>query len=854
MSMMIDTANEKEPTRRNWVSFWALLTLQTQNAFNDKAAQFLLIPLAGLLAFHAKARGEEVGFLGENMAYVLGALMVLPFILLAPVAGWLSDRYSKTRVIRATLCLQFAVLLLISLALWMQSLPLAVFGFFLLSVESVLLSPAKKGITKELVGHSHLGFASGVLEMSVILAVCAGQIISGWWYDARLEAGHDTWQAALLPLALISAGAFLSLGVSLVLERVPSVGRRPFEFKIIVEHFGQLKTVWRDRRLRLSGVGVSFFWGFAGFINLVAIQIGSEMSGGGGEGFATENSWLMLAASGGIALGGVVASLVCKKKIELGLIPFGGLIMVIGSMALALGPIERGWLMVWLAIAGAGGALLLVPLNAYLQDVCPPETRGKVLAGLNLMDCLAGLFAVAVQFAMEHWKVSYFWQFSALAMVSLGITLYSARLLPQDLARFVVLSIFRSFYKVKVLHGERIPKTGGVLMVCNHVSYIDGFILSATSPRPIQFLLFDEYFNHPWVGRVVRFFGAIPISRSRAKDGVRLAVKALEAGEVVCIFPEGQLTRTGAMNEWMRGFELIARKAKCPVLPIAMDGVWGSIFSFERNRFLFKKPYSLPYRVRVNCGELIPDSEVSGPAIRCRVEALRTEAFSDRALLKSPAKRLVREVSVLSDPSGVLHRADELRGLSENEQREILANAMQVAELNALQRAQTVLVHAPALAHCWEVMTVAVPLLLDLKLVVVSGDESLEKLLHLSEQYSVDAWVGGDWISAQWRALGGKLEQVPCFDFSPSALQCAEACSENPTFPCLAQDGRVIAMSMPHPPMQTEINDPQEGFRLGTWGWLLPGFVVEIGEAQVTLRGPALGERSVKVSGTFLGW
>ena len=143
MSRMIDTASDDVPTRRNWASFWSLLTLQTQNGFNDKAAQFLLIPMAGALVFQAKAQGQDVGFLGENMAHVLGALIVLPFILFAPLSGWVSDRFSKTLVIRGALCMQLAVLALIVVAVGMKSLPLAVLGFFLLSVESVLLSPAR---------------------------------------------------------------------------------------------------------------------------------------------------------------------------------------------------------------------------------------------------------------------------------------------------------------------------------------------------------------------------------------------------------------------------------------------------------------------------------------------------------------------------------------------------------------------------------------------------------------------------------------------------------------------------------------------------------------------------------------
>jgi len=853
MSQMIDTAGDDIPTRRNWFSFWSLLTLQTQNAFNDKAAQFLLIPLAALLALNASESGQDVGFIGKNMTHVLGALMVLPFILFAPLAGWVSDQFSKTMVIRGTLCVQFVVLLLICGAVWMQSLPLAVFGFFLLSVESVLLSPAKKGITKELVGHSRLGFASGVLEMSVILAVCAGQIISGLWFDAGLKSGRSAWDAAFFPLTLVAAGAFLSLGVSLCVERVPSIGHRKFEAKILIEHFGQLKEVWENRKIRLSGVGVAFFWGFAGFINLVAIQIGKDLSGGGGQGFATENSWLMLAASGGIAIGGVIASLISRKKIELGLVPLGGLVMVVGSLALGFGPIERGWVMAWLAISGAGGALLLVPLNAYLQDECPPESRGKILAGLNLMDCLAGLLAVAVQFAMAHWKLPYGAQFGALAVVSLLVTCYSTRLLPQQFARFLLLSAFRSIYRIRTLNEDQVPKEGGVLLTPNHVSYIDAFILSVACPRSIQFVLFDEYFSHRFVGRIVRLFDAIPISATRAKDGLRIAAKSLEEGNVVCIFPEGQLTRTGGMNAFMRGFEMIARRAKCPVLPAAMDGVWGSIFSFERNRFLKKKPYTLQYGVTVNFGELIPAREAGATVVRRRIDALRAEAFAERSVLQKPSRVLGRSVKVLAGDVAELNTLlEKLRKLPENQQREVVANALQMSELNAIQRGQTLMLDLDGLDRqgsgdgAQMVVGCCLAQWLDLQVVVVSDSMPTSEMVSLAKKYHVDQWVGGARLAEVWMqndVAGG------CFDFSEDALTLVREGGGKSVFPCLMVDGKVISMSMPHPAQQTEINEPQDGHRRGTWGHLLPGFEVECDEAGLTLTGVSCKEKPLRIQG-----
>lgn len=431
MTIMATATEHEQPTRRNWMSFCSLLVLQTQNAFNDKAAQFLLIPLGGaLMSKFPMARGLE---------YLLGALIVLPFIIFAPLAGWLSDRYSKTYVIRGTILLQFVVLVLITVAVWQQDLWLAVLGFFILSVESVLLSPAKRGIIKEIVGHGRLGFASGVLEMTVILAVCVGQILSSKWYDSNLgglESNYpgnpaNPWDAALIPLVILAAAALPTILISFGIEKIPAMGKRKFETKILWEHFLQLKDLWEDRRIRLSAVGIAFFWGFAGFLNLVAIQIGKDTSGGG-VGFGSDIAWLMLAATGGIAGGGLISSLACRKKIQLGLVPLGGAIMVAGSLSLAFTTIDSSWIKVWIAITGAGGATLLVPLNAYLQDICPSNKRGRIIAALNLLDCIAGLFAVILQALLTKACVPYMLQFSLLAVLAMVASCFAARLLPRQ--------------------------------------------------------------------------------------------------------------------------------------------------------------------------------------------------------------------------------------------------------------------------------------------------------------------------------------------------------------------------------------------------------------------------------------
>jgi len=224
-----------------------MILLAAQNAYNDKAAQFFLIPLAGWLAMSTTGTGDT------TLPYVLGGLIVAPFILLSPIAGWLSDRFSKTWILRGSMVLQLVVLAMIVASVVLKDLRIGIFGFFLLAVQSTLLSPAKKGLVKEMVGSERLGFASGVLEMASVLAICAGQIASGFWFDSRLSVSGDGWEAARLPLMIIAVAAVPAVILGWMVKVYPSPGSRPFKVNILWEHFGQLGALFENRGLKWSG-------------------------------------------------------------------------------------------------------------------------------------------------------------------------------------------------------------------------------------------------------------------------------------------------------------------------------------------------------------------------------------------------------------------------------------------------------------------------------------------------------------------------------------------------------------------------------------------------------------------------
>ncbi len=818
-------------------SFWTMVILATQNAFNDKAAQTMLIALGVFLANAAFKLKQGVGMSLESLstesakssAWISPAfaiLILIPFIFLAPLAGWVSDRFSKTNVLRFGALMQMVVLGFIFWTIQIEHFNLAIVGFGLLALQSTILSPAKKGIVKEMVGSERLGFASGVLELSSVLAICVGQIVSGFWFNSRLAESDSPWLAVNWPILLLfilSVPAFLA---SFSLKVYPSPGKRPFKPSIIWEHVGQMKDLLGDSKIRLSALAIAFFWFVGGFINIVAIQVANQLTSGTTGGMGVELAYMLSAASGGMILGGTLASYSCRRSIELGLVPIGGIFMVAGSIALAFSPVEGAWFKLWIGFTGFGAAIFLVPLNAYLQDNCSEEKRGKVIAGSNLLDCFAGAGAVGLFIWLSAIDVPISTQFIILAVLSAGVTVYATKILPQHFFRFTVLTFLRVFYRKKVLNASRIPKYGGVLIVPNHISYIDAFILTSSSTRPIRFLMTDEYFKKRGVVRLfLTLFDTVPISEKRAKDAIQKASDAVLEGGVVCIFPEGQLSRTGSMNELKRGYEMIARKAKCPVIPVYMDGLWGSIFSFERGKFIKKWPYRFQYGVTVNWGEPIEYSEANTTRVRHDLMELGMDAFKERAQLENPEKTIKKaKVNILAgDINAWESLLNSAKKLSESEQYRLIYNGLQLSELHAICRGDIVAIRLDELEELALSLGVLFPVLAKLKLIIITESTTKSELEEWDSKYDISSYIGAEKLLEQLKQAPIKTPEF----YHLGAVEVSET-----HYPVYAVDGLVVAMSMPHPVAVTATNQFQLGWKEGSYGRLLPGYSLGSEDAQ----------------------
>ena len=815
---------EKAPGPREWAGFWSMMIQQTQNAFNDKMAQFLLVPL-----------GAAVGIAVESYA---GIMIALPFVLFAPLAGWMNDRFSKRSVVIGSAIFQLVVLLWITFEVMSHRIVGAMSGFFFLAVQSAFFSPAKIGLNKELLGSKHIGMASGLQQATAMLAILAGQITAGAIFDGRWKALGGTtdmaWKAALVPLIILTIASVPAIFMGFIIPPLKAHSKEPFRMSLLVGHFQDLRTLWADRPLRLGSFGVAFFWGFAAFINLWSLKLARELTAGG-EGFGTISSLFMAAASIGMASGFGAASVLQRRRIQLGWVPISSFMMLVCALVLCIIPYgtAEGYkgliglsavkgdeslkheivFLVMLICVAFSSALFLAPLNAWMQNRYPADKRGEMQSAVNLQDCLAGIIAVAVIAAVSSicglfqgsGLAAVRWQVLVVSVFCLIATWKSLRFLAAECLRVLVLPLVRLIYRLRVIGHEHIPTEGGVFLLPNHVTWADAFFVSAACHRKVRFVMFDAFMHAKGVGWFARLFDTVPISASRAKDAVRLVSDALQAGDVVCLFAEGELTRTGSMQEIKRGFELMARKANVPVVPMWMDGAWGSVFSFERGRFFKKIPYSLPYPLTIVFGDPLPAQSATADQLR-------------HALQRGSATALER-------------RASKLRR-SKHEHAPIWINGMQIAQVNALPRQQEIC--------AWEHDPVAQEL--------ESIHTGFAKQFHCgvrsdtADVLSTANRIGGAATREMLVEAGEDAQAGVFYDFEYEPVSLS---SKILHCPCYARDGIVIAMSMPDPPKGVPTSNVQLGSRKGSVGLLLPGFYVADVDGVLTVHGPALPEKGI---------
>jgi 1-acyl-sn-glycerol-3-phosphate acyltransferase len=336
---------------------------------------------------------------------------------------------------------------------------------------------------------------------------------------------------------------------------------------------------------------------------------------------------LLTVFSLGIGIGSLLCEKLSGRKVEIGLVPFGsiglslfGIDLYFASLAytntatvdafalLALPGSLR--ILADLVLIGVFGGFFIVPLFALIQTRCDPKHVSRTIAGMNILNALFMVAAAGVAILLLGQGFSIPQMFLVTALLNAAVAVYIFSLVPEFLMRFLAWLLIHTIHRVATVDVERIPEEGPAVLVCNHVSYVDAIVIGAASPRPIRFVMDHRIFRMPLLGWIFRTARAIPIAPAKEdpflmeRAFIDIA-EALHQGDLVCIFPEGKLTSTGEMNEFRGGVAKIVERSKVPVIPMALRGLWGSVFTRDPGN-VFERSFARGWRSKLALAVGVP--------------------------------------------------------------------------------------------------------------------------------------------------------------------------------------------------------------------------------------------------------
>lgn len=616
-------------SRRFWPLFWT----QFAGAFNDNVFKNAVI----IMITYRSASLFGLGV--DQMVALCGGIFILPFFLFSAFAGEISDKWPKNKLAFLTKIAEIIIMCLGVIGFLTDSLEFLLIALFMMGAQSTLFGPVKYSILPELLEEDELVKGNALVEMGTFLSILLGTILGG-------------------VLAGMGPGGVLGVCVTIVLLamvgtwfswKIPHTPASSPALKLRFGFFAPTRDMFRItaqvKSVHNSVLAISWFWFFgAALLSIFPVYVKDVLHCG--EGVVT----LFLALfSVGVAIGSMVCEKMSHKRVELGLVPVGSIGISLFTLDLFLAgypkivPTELGTLTDFLNMPGSirimfdllmlsiFSGFFIVPLYTFIQTRSAPEVRSRVVAGNNIYNALFMVTSAVMLMVLYAMGVTPVQVLLVLTILNAIVAAYIYTVIPEFLWRFLAFTVSRIIYRMRIVGDDHIPHDGAAVLICNHVSFVDWLVIAGCVRRPVRFVMHYHYAKTPGIGFALRGAKVIPIAGAKENpeildEAFKKIAHALKAGVLVCIFPEGTITRDGNLSPFRAGIERIIGETPVPVIPMVLKGLWGSFFSRKHGGKAVSKPgvirHTIFSHVKLEIEEALSPSEVTAKMLEEKVRSM----------------------------------------------------------------------------------------------------------------------------------------------------------------------------------------------------------------------------------------
>lgn len=600
---------------------------QLLGAFNDNVFKNALIIM---ITFQLAQQTLDV----NTLVNLSAGLFILPFFLFSATAGQLADKFEKSSLMRKIKFAEIIIMMTAAVGFYFQEVILLFIVLFMMGTQSTMFGPVKYGILPQHLRQDELVGGNALVGAGTFLAILLG-IITGGSLISDHENGRYWVSAAIVFVAV--AGYLSSRGVPYAKA---SDEKLKINWNPLTETWRSFSHVKKNRTVFLAVLGISWFW-FLGASYLTQLPNYVQIYLGGDE---TVVTLLLAAFSVGVGLGSLLCERLSGHKVEIGLVPLGSIGLSIFGIAICfivqkeyVGDLmnlnlffEQNYAIpvaINFLLIGLSGGLYIVPLYALVLERSDPERRSRTIAANNILNALFMVISAVLAISLLSNGFSIPELFLVIVVLNVLVAIYIFTVVPEFVMRFLVWVLIHSVYRVKKDGLENIPDEGPAILVCNHVSFVDALIIAGCIKRPVRFVMYYKIFNIPLLRFIFKTAKAIPIAGAREDadmlDTAYQEIKlALSQGDLVCVFPEGKITADGEMNNFKPGVLTMLENNAVPVIPMALSGLWGSLFSRKNKAMLSRWPRKFMAKIHFDVASPL-GSDVDVAVMKDTVEIMK---------------------------------------------------------------------------------------------------------------------------------------------------------------------------------------------------------------------------------------